>query len=172
MFLGGIVSCLINFTKYAEISHAGLKIYTFFPFLSKHITIPWLSMEDIEPSKIERKLRVGGLYGVLAPFKRDTISINLKAKLPDYEKYSFEKNQKRFFHPTIEVRNEGLEIVVIKDPPKGYKAFCEDCVHFINVKRISEADDYQRRNDIVIDVATILFVSLIILGVIKLTEPF
>ena len=109
MFLGGIVSCLINFTKYAKISHAGLKIYTFFPFLSKHITIPWLSMEDIEPSKIERKLKVGGSYGVLAPFKRDTISINLKAKLPDYEKYSFEKNQKRFFILQLRFEMRGLK---------------------------------------------------------------
>ena len=77
-----------------------------------------------------------------------------------------------YFHPTIEVRNEGFEIVIIKSPPKGYKAFCEDCAHFTNVKRISAADDYQRRNNIVIDVATVILVSLIILGVIELTKPF
>lgn len=167
MFIGGIISCLINFTKYAEINAIELKIFTFFPYLSKHITIPWSVMVDIVPSEIERKLKISP-YGLLAPFKRETISINLKEKLANFEKYSFEKNQKRFFHPTIEVRNNGLEIVIIKRPSKGYRNFCEDCSRYVNVKRIGEVDDYQRRNNILIDVAAVLLVSLIILGVIEL----
>ena len=172
LFVGGIISYLVNHTKYAEMNRSELKIYTFFPYLSKSIIIRWTEVKNIEPSTIVRKLAVGGSFGgPLEPFERDTVSINLAKKLNDFENYSFEKNQKRFFHPTIEVRNEGLEVVIIKRPTEGYKSFCEDCSTFATVTRINGVSDYKRENNILIDISAVVLISLIVWGMILLTKP-
>ena len=130
---------------------------------------------DIKTSIIVRKLSPGSpatkAPGVPEPFEISTVSINLRSKLKSFEHYSFERNQKRFFHPTIEVRNEGLEIVLIKLPTKGYKAFCEDCSQYATVNKLDEVSDYQRKNKIGIDAATVVLISLIVCGVILITTP-
>ncbi len=164
LFIGGIIAYFFNFTRYAEMGKESLKIYTFFPFILRNEAIKWDNILKIAPSTIVRKKAVGGKFGgPLAPFKRHTASVHLKRPLKNYQRYSFKKNNKRFFRPTIEVRNEGLEIVLIRRPGKGYADFFADCSPFTVVEGMGKRDHKNGNRKIVMDIVESVLASLVIL---------
>jgi len=158
------ISFAINFAKFAEISVHGVRIFTLFPYLWGGIEIPWNNITKIKPSIIVRMISIGGIDGHggrLEPSERSTISICLKEPMAKLEKYTFQKNQKRFFFPKIEIRENGLEVVMIRSPQKGYKNFVKDCSKYVVVESLEDVSDYVEDEKIINDVVLVIGLSAI-----------
>ncbi len=171
--IGAALSYSINFTKYAELDHNSLTIYTFFPFFLKNIKIEWDDILNVASSGIVRKKAIGGgkFGGPIAPFEYEAASIHLKRPLENHRHYSFRKNNKRLFRPTIEEKNQGLEIVLIKEPGKGYGKFLSDCSKFTTVEGMDKIGNRNVKRKIVMDMVECVLGSIVILLVLLLINP-
>ena len=151
LIAASIISYILSFRKYAQLSDSTLTIYNVFVGKQLKINLNQIDSIEIDTKEVNGFATLGAWGGVPYKYKIDHIKINLSAPLANEERTLINSRMSKNIHyRRLEVANDGLSLLLYESSKEGFRRFLKALSKSVKVLNLENVEYKNKYNDLIL----------------------